>query len=84
MSTDNKQKGIAAIGKLAALAIILIAVMIASKIYRSEYPKDISDDKDLVIIKVYKDSEIVAQVATVPDKPVSFGSYKVVVFQKRK
>lgn len=83
MSKDKKQNGVVAIAKLFAMGIILIAVMIASKIYRAEEPKDISIDENLVIIKVYKDSQIVAQVAAVPDKPVSFGSYKV-VFQKRK
>lgn len=83
MSANKKQNGIAAIGKLIGLTLILLTVIIAAKVLKYERPMDLSEDKDLVIIKVYKDSEIVAQVATVPDKPVSFGSYKV-VFQKRK
>lgn len=83
MNYDKKQNGVVAVAKLFAVGIILIVVMIASKIYRAEDPKDISNDENLVIIKVYKDSQIVAQVAAVPDKPVTFGSYKV-VFQKRK
>lgn len=82
MNLNKKQNGIAAIGKLIVFSLILIMVMILAKALKSDEVKDISIDKDLVIIKVYKDSEIVAQVATVPDKPVSFGSYKV-VFQKR-
>ena len=83
MNANKKQNGIAAIGKLIGLTLILLTVIIAAKVLKYKRPKDLSNDKDLVIIKVYKDSEIVAQVATVPDKPVSFGSYKV-VFQKRK
>jgi|GEM_PF-5982626 len=83
MSHDRKQNGVVAIAKLLAMGIILIVVVFASKVYRPEEPKDISDDANLVIIKVYKDSQIVAQVAAVPDKPVNFGSYKV-VFQRRK
>lgn len=83
MNLNKEQKGIAAIGKLIGFSLVLILVMVLAKALKSDEVKDISSDMDLVIIKVYKDSEIVDQVATVPDKPVSFGSYKV-VFQKSK
>ncbi len=82
MKSNKKQNGIGAIGVSVLLVVVLIGFLSIKNLRDPNGPIDLSDDKDLVIIKVYKDSNMVAQVATIPNKVVSFGSYRV-VFQKR-
>lgn len=83
MNDNTKLENIMyAVSFIGLLIIILIGVSGIRETYEPNQP-EIVEDPGLTIIKVYKDSELVAQVAAVPDRPVSFGNYKV-VFYKRK